>query len=101
VVLAAVRQSVLALRYASETLKNDPIFVLSMKMIDIRRRFRWPRLVKDVLRFNREDVVFFAAFHPSVVAPQVDETFLDGGDEVGPQPAPFWSGIMNKRRKIA
>jgi hypothetical protein len=100
VVLVAVRHSFFFLNYASDALRNDPCFVLSMKMIDIRRRFRWERLVKEVLRFNMEDGAFLAKFHPALIEEQAEE-ICNGGDEVGPQPTPFWTRVMNKRRQIA
>jgi hypothetical protein len=99
VVMAAVSQNGIAFRYASAALFNDPIFALSMKMIHIRRRYRWPRLVKQLIKFEHDDKVFHALFHPALIEEQADE-ICNGGDDVGPQASTFWNAVMNKRRKL-
>jgi hypothetical protein len=100
VVVAAVQQDGNALEYASDDLRNDGIFVSIAKLARIRHRFRWPRLVAHATLFARDDMAFKRKFHPDVLSLQVDAQFLRGGDEVGPQPTPFWTNIMAKRRKI-
>jgi hypothetical protein len=97
--MAAVKTCNDVLRFASDTLKNDRCFVLSMKMIRIRRRYRWPRLIKQLMKFEHDDKVFHALFHPALIEEQADE-ICNGGYEVGPQPSAFWNALMNKRRKL-
>jgi hypothetical protein len=79
IVFAAVTQCRKALEFASPALQNDKLLVLSFTVKRIFTRFRWPRLVKTVLQFERE-------------------AFLAGGDEVGPQPPSLWLAIINKKR---
>ena len=86
IVLAAVLQNGMALQSASAALRNDQKIFFSIVAKRIFKRFRWPRLVKTLLRFERDDAAFKSAFEPSAIEMQVDETFLAGGDEVGPQP---------------
>jgi hypothetical protein len=97
--MVTVSQYADAFRYASAALKNDRFFVLSMKMMGIRRRYRWPRLVKQLIKFEQDDKVFHALFHPALIEDQADE-ICNGGDDVGPQPSTFWNAVINKRRKL-
>jgi hypothetical protein len=100
VVMAAVTQDGRALEYASDELLNDKCFVLSMKMIRIRRRYRWRRLVTQSMKFKRHDDSFEHLFEPVNFIETVDDAFLDGDEDVGPQPSAFWNAIINKRRKL-
>jgi hypothetical protein len=100
VVTAAVRHAIRALEYASDELLNDKCFVLSMKMIRIRRRYRWRRLVTQVVKFKQDDKVFHALFHPALIEEQAEEICNGGYDDVGPQPSAFWNAVINKRRKL-
>jgi hypothetical protein len=87
-----------AIDYASERLQNDPLVILSMTAKRVFGRFRWPRLVKTLLQFERDDAAFAHAFEPGVFGLQVDDAFMEGGDEVGPQPSALWNAITNKKR---
>ena len=53
--------------------------------------------MKTLLQFERDDAAFRIAFEPSAIEKQVDEAFLAGGYEVGPQRSSLWLAIMNKR----
>lgn len=46
--VVTVSQNVHVLQYALDELLNERFFVLSMKMIGIRKRFRWPLLPTEV-----------------------------------------------------
>jgi hypothetical protein len=102
VVLAAVKQDREAILYASASLQKDREVVLIHQALPLLKRvfkrFRWPRLVQTLLQFERDDAVFNAAFEPSAIEMLVDEAFLAGGDEVGPQPTPLWTAVTNKKR---
>jgi len=98
-VLAAVFQDGYALRYASEALRNDRTMVLFSVAKPMFKGFWWPRLVKTLLQFERDDATFKIAFEPSAIEMQVDEAFLAGGDEVGPQPSSLWLAVTNKKRR--
>jgi hypothetical protein len=100
VVSAAVKRDVITLCYASDTLKNDRSFVLSMKMIRTRKRYRWRLLVTQVMKFKRDDDIFKQLFEPVNFIETVDDAFLDGDEDVGPQASAFWHAIMNKRRNL-
>jgi hypothetical protein len=71
-----------------------------MKMMGIRKRYRWPQLVKQVVKFEQDDKVFHALFHPALIEEQADEICNGRYDDVGPQPSAFWNAVMNKRRKL-
>jgi len=126
IVLAAVSQNGYALRFASKALKNDREIVLSAVVqyggaLNIAskelqndrevvlfsvgkrmfKRFRWPRLVKTLLQFERDDVAFEMVFKPAAMEMEVYEdpdALFDGGDEVGPQPSNLWLAITNKKK---
>jgi len=103
VVLAAVKDDGGALRYASDALKNDRGMVLISTIKPLMtctfKRNRWHHLVKTMVRFNHDDKAFADAFAPAAIAPQVDDVFLMGGFEVGPQPTPLWLAVTNKKRR--
>jgi hypothetical protein len=101
VVAAAMTHNSNVLSYASDALKNDRSFVLSMKMRRIRRRYRWPLLVKQAMAFKRHDTSFKQLFEPVNFIETVDDAFLEGDDDVGPQASTFWHAIINKRRKLS
>jgi hypothetical protein len=101
VVLAAVTQNGCALRYASAALLGDRCFVLAARLQRTRKRHRWSRLVSQILRFTRDDTAFAKQFEPQIFALRVDDAFLEGDiDEVGPQATPYWTAVINKRRKM-
>jgi hypothetical protein len=100
VVAAAMTQNSNAFQYASDALKNDRSFVLSMKMMGIRKRYRWPQLVKQVVKFNCHDDSFKQLFEPVNFIETVDDAFLEGDEDVGPQASTFWHAVINKRRKL-
>jgi hypothetical protein len=98
VVMAAVSNKGGVLIYASESLRNDRFFILATTVARVRRRHRWPRLVGQVVRFNRDDMEFKRKFKPDVFTLTVDDNFMnDDIDCVGPQPTEYWTCIMNKR----
>jgi hypothetical protein len=101
VVMTAVSNYADVMEDASDELLDDECFVLSMKMIGIRKRFRWPRLIKQAMTFKRHDASFKQLFEPVNFIETVDDAFLDGDDDVGPQASTFWHAIINKRRKLS
>jgi hypothetical protein len=100
IVMLAAREDRRALKYASEALQNDRIFIFSIFMKSMFRKFRWPRLVKTIMQFERDDAAFARAFEPCNIKWIVNDNFLLGGDEVGPQPSPLWTAITNKKRNL-
>jgi hypothetical protein len=101
VVMAAVGNDRGALQYASGSLLNDRFFVLGVTVAIVRGRHRWPILVSQVVRFNRDDMEFKRKFEPGVFTLTVDENFMNNDDDTdfGPQPTAFWAAVMNKRIK--
>jgi hypothetical protein len=73
---------------------------LLMKMIRIRKLYRWRRLVKQLMKFEHDDKVFHALFHPALIEEQADEICNGRYDDFGPKPSAFWNAVINKRRKL-
>jgi hypothetical protein len=98
VVIAAVTKSGCALQHASAALKEDRCFVLAARLQRARKRHRWPRLVSQIVRFVRDDIAFARQFEPQIFEHCVDDAFLEGDLDVGPQATPYWTAVVNKRK---
>jgi hypothetical protein len=101
VVMAAVTRNPFAFRSASDALKNNPSFRLSMAMIGIRKRYRWRRLVSQVVKFEHDDKVFHALFQPALIEEQAEEICNGEYDDFGPKPSALWNAIINKRGNLS
>jgi hypothetical protein len=98
VVMTAVKQDGYSLAFSSPSLLGDRCFVLAAHLQRVRKRLRWPRLVSQIVRFTRDDTAFARQFEPHAFAQGVDDAFLEGDLEVGPQATPFWNAVINKRK---
>ena len=99
VVLAAVQQDADALGYAMSELQKNKYLVKVVALKRAWRKWRWQRLVRQAVRFNKEDKEYHASLDPMNIMRDVEE--LGGVDDYeGPAPPRFWNMIMNKRQKL-
>lgn len=74
------------------TNEHEAVMLLLKRM---RKRRRWPRLVKDISKFHRQDEKYKKMLHPK----NIDvNRIIEDDDHEEPTPPRFWQIIINKRK---
>jgi hypothetical protein len=89
---ASAREYLYIQKYILGTSEHDAVMLLLKRM---RKRRRWPRLVKDILKFHRQDEKYKKMLHPKNLAVN---RIIEDDEYKGPTPPRFWEIIINKRK---